>query len=201
MQEITRDVVAIVRLSDYGAAAEVIQALQAGGISFIELTLTGKGALEGLTRAKKVLSKNTFLGIGSVRSIKEAEESCAAGADFLVTPICIPEIIARCGNVPVAMGSFTPTEAARAHDAGAKYVKIFPARSLGAKFIGDVLAPLPHLKLIPTGGIDLISMKSFFDAGAVGVGIGGNLVPQKAVDERNFDLITATAKSYVDALQ
>ncbi len=201
MKEISKDVVAIVRLKDYGYATEVVSALEEGGIKFIELTLTGAGALEGLTKAKKYIDNNTALGIGSVRSEKEAVDSINAGADFLVTPICIPEIIKSCSDIPVAMGAYTPTEAAKAHDSGAKYVKIFPARVLGANYIKDILAPLPYLKLIPTGGIDIGSMRNFLDAGAIGVGIGGNLIPQRAVDEKRFNLITEVAKEYVKALQ
>jgi 2-dehydro-3-deoxyphosphogluconate aldolase/(4S)-4-hydroxy-2-oxoglutarate aldolase len=170
-----------------------------------EFTLTNPQALKALREVKRALSASATaaaIGIGSVRSLDEAQAAIEAEADFIVSPITNVHIIERCvrSNVAVMPGAFSPTEIANAWDAGADMVKVFPARGLGPGYIKDVLAPMPYLKLMPTGGIDLSNIHSYFAAGAVAVGIGGNLLDKNAIARGDWQTLTSAARQYSEAL-
>ncbi|MFN9917519.1 MAG: bifunctional 4-hydroxy-2-oxoglutarate aldolase/2-dehydro-3-deoxy-phosphogluconate aldolase, partial [Pirellulaceae bacterium] len=179
--------VAIVRLDELRMAAELSRALLAGGIVVQEYTLTNPEALRVIGRLRVEVEEfsggQAFLGLGSVRTLAEAKQAVEAGADFVVTPVMRPEIIEYCEGekVPILPGAMTPTEIALAWEAGASFVKVFPARSLGSSYIKDVLAPMPYLQLMPTGGIDTRNMRQYFADGAAAVGVGGRLVDAKLV--------------------
>lgn len=196
-------IVAIVRLERYDRAEEVARALLEGGITAIEYTLTGTGANEAISTARAALGAAAQIGAGTVLSAAAAEEVIAAGAQFVVTPVVVPEVIATCKahNVPVLCGALTPTEAWTAHQAGADMIKIFPARLGGPQYLRDILAPLPQLQLIPTGGIDAANARTYLEAGAVAVGMGGNLVSKQAVARSDWAQISATARACVEAVQ
>lgn len=196
-------IVAIVRLENYDRALEVAQALLAGGITAIEYTLTGQGAFAAINKVRTVMGDRMLIGVGTALTADDAAGAIDAGAQFVVTPTVRPNVIsiAAKSNVPTACGAFTPTEALTAHEAGAAFVKIFPARTLGPGYIKDVLAPLPFLRLMPTGGIGADNLKSYLDAGAVGVGIGGSLVPAKAVANGDWQVLTDGARACVNALE
>jgi 2-dehydro-3-deoxyphosphogluconate aldolase/(4S)-4-hydroxy-2-oxoglutarate aldolase len=196
-------IVAIIRLPQYDQAVEIASALLAGGISVIEFTLTGSGAVQALTQVRQKLGDRINVGVGTVLTPDQAREAIDVGAQFVVTPVMRPAIISTCQELhtPIICGALTPTEALTAHEAGAEFIKIFPIRSFGPSYIRDLLAPLPQLRLVPTGGIDLTNSRSYIQAGAVAVGIGGNLVPQQAVASQNWGQITANARRYIDALQ
>ena len=134
---------------------------------------------------------------------EEAEAAINAGAQFAVTPALRPAVIAAClrHNIPIACGGFTPTELLEAHEAGAELVKLFPAQLGGPKYLKDILAPLPFLKIVPTGGVSPDNARDYLAAGAVAVGIGGNLVSNKLVAAGAFDQITAGAQKCVAAIQ
>ena len=197
--------VAIIRLDDLSQAIQLSKALLAAGVIAQEFTLSNPKALEALAEVKASLPEfsngQAALGLGSVRNIDEAHAAIKAGAQFVVTPITKLEVIEVCkkAGVPIMPGAFTPTEIATAHEAGADVVKVFPARTLGAGYIKDVLAPMPYLKLMPTGGIDLENMDSFFKAGAVSVGVGGNLLDKKAIEAGDWEKVSAIAKQYSEA--
>jgi 2-dehydro-3-deoxyphosphogluconate aldolase/(4S)-4-hydroxy-2-oxoglutarate aldolase len=197
--------VAIIRLDDLSQAVTLSKALLAGGVVAQEFTLSNPKALEALSEAKAALAEfssgQAVIGLGSVRNVDEAQAAIKAGAHFVVTPITKLEVIELCKNagVPIMPGAFTPTEIAAAHDAGADIVKVFPARTLGAGYIKDVLAPMPYLKLMPTGGIDLENMASFFKAGAVSVGVGGNLLDKKAIEAGDWEKVSSVARQYAEA--
>ncbi len=196
LSEILRTrLVAIVRLENYDRAVEVARALVEGGATCIEFTLTGEGANEAVRAARSALGDRAHIGIGSVLTRAQAEASIAHGAQFLVTPIVTAEAIAAAvaANVPICCGAQTATEAYTAHSLGAGLVKIFPARSGGPAFIKDILAPLPFLKLVPTGGVSAENAKAFLDAGAAAVGIGGNLV--SAADVAGGDWASISRKA------
>jgi 2-dehydro-3-deoxyphosphogluconate aldolase/(4S)-4-hydroxy-2-oxoglutarate aldolase len=195
-------IVAIVRLERYDRAIEVAQALYDGGITAIEFTLTGSGANEAITATRVALGEKVLVGVGTVLSAQAAHEAIDAGSQFAVTPALRPEVIAVCKqrNVPVLCGAFTPSEALMAHELGAAMIKIFPARSLGPGYIKDLLAPLPFLKLVPTGGVGPENARSYLDAGAAAVGIGGNLVSARAVAASDWATISAAARACVAAL-
>jgi 2-dehydro-3-deoxyphosphogluconate aldolase / (4S)-4-hydroxy-2-oxoglutarate aldolase len=196
-------IVAIVRLERYDRAVEIARALLAGGISAIEFTLTGAGAHDAIGAARSALGDRAQIGVGTVLTVDAAEAAIDAGAQFVVTPTLRLEVIATCRarGVPILCGAFTPTEALTAHEAGADMVKIFPARSGGPQYIRDLLAPLPFLKLAPTGGISAENARAYLDAGAVAVGIGGNLVSAAAVAEGNWSRIEAAARAIVEAIR
>ena len=197
--------VAIIRLDDLSQAVKLSKAFLAGGIVAQEFTLSNPKALDVLAEVKAALPEfsngQATIGLGSVRNIDEAHAAIKAGAQFVVTPITKLEVIEVCkkAGVPIMPGAFTPTEIATAHDAGADVVKVFPARTLGAGYIKDVLAPMPYLKLMPTGGVDLENMASFFKAGAVSVGVGGNLLDKKAIETGDWEKVSAIAKQYAEA--
>jgi 2-dehydro-3-deoxyphosphogluconate aldolase/(4S)-4-hydroxy-2-oxoglutarate aldolase len=195
-------IVAIVRLDRYDRAVEIAQALLAGGISAIEFTLTGAGAHDAIGAARGALGERAQIGVGSVLTPAAAAAAIAAGAQFVVTPALRPDVIVACHDrgAPILCGAFTPTEALTAHEAGADMVKIFPARLGGPQYIRDILAPLPFLRLAPTGGIGPENARAYLDAGAVAVGIGGNLVSAAAVAEGDWGRITAAARACAEAV-
>jgi len=201
-QILAKKIVAVVRLDDYTRAVEVAQALVAGGVSVLEFTLTGHGALEAISATRLALGHAACVGVGTVLKSEEAEAAIGAGAQFAVTPAVRRQVIATCikRQTLILCGGFTPTELLEAYEAGAELVKVFPAQLGGPKFIKDVLAPMPFLKLVPTGGVSTENARDYLSAGAVAVGIGGNLVSNKLVAAEAFDQITATAQACMDAI-
>jgi 2-dehydro-3-deoxyphosphogluconate aldolase/(4S)-4-hydroxy-2-oxoglutarate aldolase len=201
-QILANKIVAVVRLDDYTRAVEVAQALVAGGVSVLEFTLTGHGALEAISATRQALGDAACVGVGTVLRSEEAEAAIDAGAQFAVTPAVRRQVIATCikRQTLILCGGFTPTELLEGYEAGAELVKVFPAQLGGPKFIKDVLAPMPFLKLVPTGGVSLENAREYLSAGAVAVGIGGNLVSNNLVAAEAFDQITATARACTDAI-
>lgn len=195
-------IVAIIRLDDLSAAVELSRALLQGGIVAQEFTLTNPQALKALSQVREVIAEfrdgRAALGVGSVRNLTEAQAAIDAGAQFLVTPTLRMEVIRLAveRGVPIMPGAFTPTEIATAWEAGAAAVKIFPARHLGPAFIKDVLAPMPTLKLMPTGGVNLDNMLEYLRNGAVAVGIGNQLLDTQAIARGDWGAITSVAQQY-----
>lgn len=202
-QILAAKIVAIVRLDAYERAVEVAQALVAGGVNVLEFTLTGTGAIEAITAVRQALGDAACVGVGTVLRPEEAISAIDAGAQFVVTPALRKPVIAACvnRNVLVLSGGFTPTELLEAHEAGAALVKLFPARLGGPNYLKDVLAPLPFLKIVPTGGVGAANAREFLAAGAVALGIGGNLIAKQAVAAGAFDQITAAARECVIAVR
>ncbi len=207
MQPVTRlilekKIVAIVRLDNYDRAIEVARALAAGGVNVLEFTLTGEGAIDAIRAVRLALGDAVCVGVGTALSAEDAVKAIDAGAQFVVTPAVRKLVIAACvkRSIPVACGGFTATELLEAHEAGAAFVKLFPAHVAGPKYVKDILAPLPFLKIMPTGGINAANARSFLDAGAVAVGIGGSLVSNEAVAAGKFEILTETARACVAAL-
>lgn len=200
MIENTR-IVAIVRLTHYERALEVASALVGGGIPVIEFTLTGRGASEAIARTRAELGANALIGAGTVLTTSDVEEVTAAGAQFVVTPVLGHAVIAACHahDIPIICGALTPSEMQAAYEAGAAMVKVFPARQMGPQYLRDVLAPLPHLRLVPTGGISAQNASEYLKAGASAVGIGGSLVSEEAVAAGDWAKITQQARACVEA--
>lgn len=195
-------IVAILRLDDLSRAVELSRALLAGGIVVQEFTLTNPQALDAVAQVLEEVDAfrtgRAVVGVGSVRSLAEAQAAMAAGAQFLVTPTVQLDVIRTAvdAQMPIMPGAYTPTEIATAWNAGAAAVKVFPARSLGPEFIKDVLAPMPYLKLMPTGGINYDNMEAYFRQGAVAVGIGNQLLEVAAIERGDWAAITSTARRY-----
>ena len=202
-QILAKKIIAVVRLEDYTRAVDVARALAAGGITVLEFTLTGRGAIEAVSATRKALGNSVCVGVGTVLKAEDAQAAIDAGAEFVVTPSVRRQVIEACvkRQTLVLGGGLTPTELLDAYEAGAELVKVFPARLGGPKFIKDVLAPLPFLKVVPTGGVSPENAPEFLEAGAVAVGIGGNLVSNKLVAAGAFDQITETAQACVQAVQ
>jgi 2-dehydro-3-deoxyphosphogluconate aldolase/(4S)-4-hydroxy-2-oxoglutarate aldolase len=198
-----RKIVAIVRLEAYTHAVEVARALSAGGITMVEFTLTGTGAYEAIQKTRTTLGDRVIVGVGTVLTVEQAEASLAAGSQFAVTPAVRPDVIRTYNQagVPIISGAFTPTEILTAYEAGADIIKLFPSRLVGPQYLRDVRGPLPHIPFIPTGGISPETAKAYLQAGAVGVGIGGNLVSEQAVRAQDWDAITRNARACVEAIE
>lgn len=198
-QEIMRvRLIAIIRATSSAGCTDAVMALGRAGATLVEVTLTTPGALEVLADVRTTLPHIT-MGVGSVLTREDVHASANAGAEFIVTPIFRADIIAECNllGLVVVSGAYTPTEAQSAYEAGADFVKIFPADVLGPRYVKAILGPLPHLQLIPTGGVDLTNIPDFIAAGCKAVAVGGNLVSQKLLDNRDFDAIEAKARDFM----
>ena len=193
-------IVAIVRLDDSSQLHATAEAIQAGGIRAIEFTMTTPGALDMLREAAMNLDENTVLGAGTVLDAETARVAILAGAKFIVAPNLNLDVIATARRYSVAIipGALTPTEIITAWEAGADIVKIFPASFGGAELIKSLRGPLPHIKMIPTGGVDLKTAAAFIKAGSAAVAVGGNLADKEAIKRGEFDKITNLAKQYVE---
>lgn len=200
---IEQKIVAIVRLENYDAAIEVARALVAGGISVLEYTLTGRGAIQAVEKVRAELGDAVTVGVGSVLQPQDANTAIDAGAQFVVTPAVRRQVIAACVNrkIPILSGGFTPTELLEAYEAGCELVKLFPAQLGGPRYLKDVLAPMPFLKLVPTGGVSVENAREYLAAGAVALGIGGNLISKKAVAAGAFEEITTAARTSAAAIR
>ena len=194
--------IAILRLEQYDRAIKIAEALLAGGISVIEVTLTGRGANQAITSIRRKTGDRARVGVGTVLHPQAVEEAVTAGAEFVVTPVLRTSIVAACQSlqVPIICGALTPTEALTAYEAGADLIKIFPARFGGPAYLRDLLGPLPQLRMVPTGGVSVENARAYIEAGAVAVAAGGNLVPSQAVANEDWVTISANARAYVEAL-
>ncbi len=192
-------IIAIIRLDEYARAVEIARALHKGGIQVLEFTLTGRGALEAIANVRKDMGDALCVGVGSALDVDESNAAIDAGAEFVVMPIVNPRVLHACvnRNTPVLAGGFTPTELWTAHEAGAELVKLFPAHLGGPGYVQAVLAPMPFLKLVPTGGVNAENLRAYLSAGAVAVGVGGNLISKQAVVSGAFQEITAAARALV----
>lgn len=194
-------VVAIVRLEHYDRAAQIAAALVAGGVRSLEFTLTGRGAFAAIETVRRELGSDVQVGVGTVLTVEDAERAIASGAEFVVTPAFRPLVIDLCNrlDVPSLCGGFTPSELLAAHEAGAPIVKLFPARQASPTYLKDVLAPLPFLRVVPTGGIDHTNARAWLDAGALAVGIGGKMVAADRVAAEDWQSITIQARLCTEA--
>ena len=172
----------------------------AGGVQALEVTMTVPGAVELIRGLAPTLPEGFLLGAGTVIDPETARAVVDAGAQFVISPVFRRSVIEACHacGVPAAPGCFTPTEILEAHDAGADIVKVFPATTLGPQYIKDVRAPLPQVKLMPTGGVTPDNAGDWIRAGAVAVAAGSSLLDAKAIESGKFDVITANARKFVD---
>jgi len=193
-------VIAVVRLRDLAQAALLTEALVAGGVRAVEFTFTNPAAADAISAARDALGSRALIGAGSVLDAETARVAILAGAAYVVTPTVSLPVIGLCQRYGVAtiIGALTPTEILTAWEGGASYVKVFPASLGGPRYLRDVLAPLPQVKLIPTGGVDLDNAGEFIRAGASAVALGSNLVDPSAVAAGKWEAITARARAVAD---
>jgi 2-dehydro-3-deoxyphosphogluconate aldolase/(4S)-4-hydroxy-2-oxoglutarate aldolase len=196
-------IVAIVRSPDSGQLTEVARALCEGGVSVLEITLTVPNALEVIRNVRSALGDRILLGAGTVLDTETARAAILAGAEFIVSPTVNLDVIQLCRRYDklVMPGAFTPTEILAAWQAGADIVKVFPADVGGPAYLRAVRAPLPQVRLMPTGGVDLRTAADFLKAGACCLGVGSQLVEPKAVAEGNFERIRELARQYLDIVR
>jgi len=196
-------IVAIVRSQDGGQLTEVARALCEGGVSVLEITMTVPNALEVIRNVRAALGDRILLGAGTVLDTESARAAILAGAEFIVSPTVNLDVIQLCRRYDklVMPGAFTPTEILAAWEAGADIVKVFPADVGGPAYLKAVRAPLPQVRLMPTGGVDLRTAADFLKAGACCLGVGSQLVEPKAVAEGNFERIRELAGQYIDVVR
>ena len=194
-----RGVVAVVRAGDGRRLPGVAGALLAGGVDCIEITMTAPNALEAIAACRASFEDQALVGVGSVLDGETARRAVDAGAGFVVSPVTKTDVIeaGHAADAPVVPGCFTPTEMLAATEAGADIVKVFPAGMFGPKYFKAVLAPMPHLKLMPTGGVNPNTAAAWIEAGAVTLGVGSALVTKAAVDSEDFGEIERLAGEYV----
>ena len=196
-------IIAIVRAQQSAQVVPLFEALLAGGVRAIEITMTTPNALAAIREARDKLGERALVGVGTVLDVNTCRAAIAAGAEFVVSPICRTGLvpIAHAAGCPIMLGAYTPTEAQIAHEAGADFVKLFPADNLGSAYIKALLAPLPHLRVVPTGGIDMHNVADFLKAGCAALGVGSSLVSAKILQEANWPELTRRAAALVNAVR
>jgi 2-dehydro-3-deoxyphosphogluconate aldolase/(4S)-4-hydroxy-2-oxoglutarate aldolase len=197
-------VIPVVRASSADEAIRVVEAITAGGVSILEITMTVPGAIQVIEQLVKRFGAETVIGAGTVLDPEIANACISAGAQFIVSPALNLETITCCSDqdIPVMPGALTPTEVVAAWNAGADFVKVFPCGAVGgASYIKSLKAPLPQIELVPTGGVSLKTAASFIEAGAAAIGVGADLVDVKAIRAGQPEKITAAARAYVEAVR
>jgi len=195
--------VAIIRAPSGDQLVDVAKALYAGGIDVIEVTFTVPGVLDVLKQLRDAIGDQILLGAGSVLDPESARAAMLAGAEYIVTPTVNTDVIHMCrryGKVVMA-GGFTPTEILTAWNAGADIVKVFPADVGGPSYLKSIHGPLPQVRLLPTGGVNLDTLDSFVKAGACAVGLGSALVEKEALANGDMARIEARARDFVSAME
>lgn len=191
--------IAVIRKIPAAAMKEIARALVAGGVRALEVTMNSPQPLEMISEIRSLLDATGItVGAGTVLDAESARSAILAGAGFIVAPNLDLRVIETCRrySCPVIPGAMTPTEMVKAWEAGADMVKVFPAGILGADFIGDIKGPLPQIRLVPTGGINLENAASYIRAGAAALGVGGSLVDAASVSDRSYTLLTERASAF-----
>jgi len=196
-------IVAIMRANNSDQLLAAADAVKAGGVNAIEVTMTTPGAIKVIEQATARYGEEVIFGVGSVLDPETARAAILAGAQFVVCPTLRLSTIEMCHryDVPVVPGAYTATEALTAWEAGADLVKIFPASVGGPKYIKALKGPLPQIPMVPVGGVNLDTTADFIRAGSEVVGVGGSLINQKLLDAKEFESITANARRYREEVQ
>ena len=191
-------VIPVVRIRDESRIMAVVEALMTGGINIIEITMSSPKPFETIDHLKSKYGETLLIGLGSVLNKTQAWAGIENGAEFIVSPIfnrSILDGITAQGKVSI-LGALTPTEIQRAYSAGTDIIKIFPATTFGPKYFSDILAPMPHLRLTPTGGVNLENAADFMDAGAVCVGVGTALLKVEIIQSEKWEALSQLAAEY-----
>ena len=197
-------VVPVVRANSADEAMAAVEAIKAGGVPILEITMTVPGAVKVIEKLADKFGDEIVLGAGTVLDPETARACILAGATFIVSPALNVATIELCRrySIPICPGALTPTEVVTAWQAGADFVKIFPCSAMGgASYLKGLKAPLPHVELIPTGGVNLKTAIDFIKAGASALGVGADLVDLKALREGNAAKITENAKLFVQLVK
>ena len=196
-------VIAIMRAHSSDQLIAAADAIRAGGVRVIEVTMTTPGALSVIEEATTRYGEDVIFGAGSVLDAETARAAILAGADFVVAPTLDLATIQLCSrySVPVMPGCYTPTEILSAWQAGADMVKLFPASVGGPPLVKAILAPLPHIAIVPVGGVDLDTAAAFIASGAAALGVGSSLVNQRLLDAGDMDELTRRAGAFIEQVR
>ncbi|MFO1092867.1 MAG: bifunctional 4-hydroxy-2-oxoglutarate aldolase/2-dehydro-3-deoxy-phosphogluconate aldolase [Planctomycetaceae bacterium] len=196
-------IVAILRATSGEKLVQVAEALVAGGIDVIEVTFTVPRVLDIISAVRDKLGNRILLGAGTVLDAESARAAMLAGAEFIVTPVVSRPVIEACRRYDklVMSGAFTPTEILSAWEAGSDIVKVFPADVGGPAYLKAIHGPLPHVRLLPTGGVNLETLQSFVKAGASAVGLGTALVEKNALERGDMQRIQSLAAAFVERMR
>ena len=194
-------IIAVVRAQKSEHVIPLSEALLAGGVIAIEITITTPNAIAAIRDARQKLGERALIGVGTILDADTCRSALQAGAEFVFTPVLRPEFvpIVHAAERPIMLGAYTPTEAQTAHEAGADFIKIFPADTLGPGYIKGIRAPLPHLRIVPTGGVDVHNVADFLKAGCAALGVGSSLVSAKILQDANWPELTRKAAEFVAA--
>jgi 2-dehydro-3-deoxyphosphogluconate aldolase/(4S)-4-hydroxy-2-oxoglutarate aldolase len=196
-------IIAIMRAQSSEQLIAAADAIKRGGVQAIEVTMTTPGALDVIAEAKQRYGSDVIFGAGTVLDAETGRAAILAGADFVVSPTLNLDLIALCNrySVPVAPGCYSPTEILSGWEAGADFIKLFPASVGGPDLVKALLAPLPQVRLIPVGGVDLGTAADFIRSGAAALGVGSSLVNQKLLDSGDLDELTRRAAAYIEQVR
>ena len=197
-------IIPVVRASSGDEALVAVEAIKAGGLSILEITMTVPGAVGIIEKIAARYGDEVLVGAGTVLDAETAKHCLRAGAQFVVSPALNLETIAYCRDAGCAImpGALTPTEVVTAWSAGADMVKVFPCGAMGgASYIKSLRAPLPQIELVPTGGVSLTTAAGFIEAGAAAIGVGADLVDLKAIRAGQSERITETTRAYIEAVR
>ena len=195
-------IIGIVRLPDPDSIIDAVSAARAGGVKAIEITMSNVNALQAIATIRERHGDDILLGVGSVLDAATARAAVDAGARYVISPVFSPAVIdaAHAAGAAAIAGTFTPTEAQQAHEAGSDLIKVFPAHLLGPAYISALLAPLPHLRLLPTGGIRVDNVASHLRAGATALGVGSALFHRPTIANGDFEGIRQRARALMHAV-
>ena len=196
-------IIAIMRAQGSDQLIAAADAIQAGGVRAIEVTMNTPGALRVIEEASKRYGEEVLFGAGTVLDAETARAAILAGADFVVSPSLNLDMLVMCNrySIPLTPGCYTPTEMLKAWEAGADMVKLFPASVGGPSLIKAIRAPLPQLEIVPVGGVNLDTAADFIRNGAAALGVGSDLVSQKLLDERNMEELTRRAAAFIEQVK
>jgi len=201
---VSEGLIPVIRVASVTEAMDVADAIKAGGVTLIEITMSVPGALDAIKDLAKKYKDDIIMGAGTILDTETGRAALLAGAQFLVTPtlnLGLIELAHRYSAV-IVPGAATPTEILTAWNAGADMVKVFPAAQLGGpEYIKALRGPLPQVLYVPTGGVNLQNAGAFIKAGATALGAGGELVDKKAVKEKKFNVITENTRAFLKAIQ
>ena len=195
-------VIAVIRADSSEQLLDAARAMAEGGVIAMEVTMTTPNAIDTIKAVVKELGDKVLMGVGTVLDDITARLAILAGAEYVVTPVMRPDVIALCRRYskPIVCGAVTPTEALNAHEAGADFVKLFPADTLGPTYIKALKAPLPQLQIIPTGGVTTKTAGDFIKAGCAAVAAGSSLVSKDVLAKKDWKSLTDISRQFVDAV-
>ena len=194
--------IAVVRARSAGQVLPLAEALISGGMKAIEITFTTPDAPKAIREVHSHFGESAVVGAGTILKEEQLEQAIDAGARFAVSPILRPDLVkpSHVAGSPIMPGAYSPTEAQRAFEAGSDMVKIFPADTLGPAFIKALRAPLPHLPIVPTGGVNLDTMEAFLNAGCHALGVGSSLISSAILQNDDWPQLEQRAKAFIEKL-